>query len=88
MARKLTEFTRNNWSIDWTIKTTVRAKLKVMVKRLLRQYGYPLDKRQMATNRVIEQAKGFAENLSGAKQTDCLRKSPMRAVADKGNKYS
>ncbi|MFW6450483.1 MAG: type I restriction endonuclease subunit R, partial [Nanoarchaeota archaeon] len=64
MARKLSEVIRNKASIDWQIKTNVRADLKRMVKRLLRQYGYPPDKQKMATDLVIEQAEGFAEKES------------------------
>lgn len=34
----------------------VRARLRVLVKRILRKYGYPLDRREKATNTVLEQA--------------------------------
>ena len=43
-------------SIDWTVKETVRAKLRVMVKRILRKYGYPPDKQEKATETVMQQA--------------------------------
>jgi len=43
LAVVLTERVRQNASIDWTIKESVRAKLKVIIKRTLRQYGYPPD---------------------------------------------
>ena len=42
LAVVLYEKVKENASIDWTIKESVRAKLKVIVKRILRQYGYPL----------------------------------------------
>ncbi|HWR51813.1 MAG TPA: type I restriction enzyme endonuclease domain-containing protein [Bryobacteraceae bacterium] len=41
---------------DWTIKESVRAKIRVMVKRILRKYGYPPDKQERATQTVLEQA--------------------------------
>ena len=56
MARELTDLIKKNVSIDWKLRETVRAKLRVMVKKLLKKYGYPPDKTQMATDLVIEQA--------------------------------
>ncbi len=56
IARELVETVRNNASIDWTMKESVRAKLRVMVKRILRKYGYPPDKQEKATQTVLEQA--------------------------------
>lgn len=56
IARELVETLRKNVSIDWTVRETVRSKLKVMVKRILRRYGYPPDKQEKATATVLEQA--------------------------------
>ena len=56
IAVKLVETVRRNVSIDWTLKESVRAKLRVMVKRVLRRYGYPPDKQEQATTTVLEQA--------------------------------
>jgi len=56
IARELVQSVRANTSIDWTIKESVRAKLRVIVKRILRKYGYPPDKQEKATQTVIEQA--------------------------------
>lgn len=56
IARELVESVRRNTSIDWTVKESVRAKLRVVVKRILRKYGYPPDKQEKATQTVIEQA--------------------------------
>ena len=56
IARELVETVRNNVTIDWTIRENVRANLRVLVKRILRKYGYPPDKREKATNTVLEQA--------------------------------
>ena len=52
---------RKNASIDWNLKESVRARMKVMVKRLLRQYGYPPDIQALAIELVLEQAKVFTE---------------------------
>lgn len=56
IARELVEAVRRNVSIDWTGRETVRAKLRAIVKRLLRKYGYPPDKQEKATQTVIQQA--------------------------------
>ena len=60
IARELVEMVRNNVTIDWTVKESVRAKLRVMVKRILRKYGYPPDKQEKATITVLEQAEMIA----------------------------
>jgi len=64
LAVILTEKIRQNASIDWTIKESVRAKLKVVVKRTLRQYGYPPDMQKLATEMVLKQAHIIADYLS------------------------
>jgi|CXWL01.1.fsa_nt_gi type I restriction enzyme R subunit len=64
LAVVLTQKVRENASIDWTIKESVRAKLKVIVKRLLRQYGYPPDMQLLATETVLKQAEMIANELA------------------------
>jgi type I restriction enzyme R subunit len=72
LAIALTETIRENASIDWTIKASVKAGLKVAVKRLLRKYGYPPDMQALATDTVLEQAELIAEEL-------VLRQNPASA---------
>jgi len=62
IARELVEMVHNNVTIDWTVRETVRAKLRVMVKRILRRYGYPPDKQEKATKTVLEQAELIARD--------------------------
>ena len=57
IARELVEKVRNNITIDWTQRESVQAKLRLMVKKILRKYGYPPDKQEKATLTVLEQAK-------------------------------
>ena len=57
---------RENASIDWTIKDSVKAKLKVIVKRTLRQFGYPPDMQKLATETVLKQAEMIADEISHA----------------------
>lgn len=56
IARELVKTVRANVTIDWTIRENVRAQLRVLVKRILRRYGYPPDKQEKATQTVLEQA--------------------------------
>ncbi|MBU6405116.1 MAG: DUF3387 domain-containing protein, partial [Proteobacteria bacterium] len=55
-----------NVTIDWTRRETVRANLRVLVKRILRQYGYPPDKQEKATQTVLEQAEQLTGLWAGA----------------------
>ncbi|MFS4418132.1 type I restriction endonuclease subunit R [Maribacter sp. 2307ULW6-5] len=64
LAVILTERVKQNASIDWTIKESVRAKLKVIIKRTLRQYGYPPDMQKLATETVLKQAEMIAKELT------------------------
>ncbi len=68
LAVVLTERVRQNTSIDWTIKESVRAKLKVIVKRTLRQYGYPPDMQKLATDTVLQQAELIADELANVNE--------------------
>ncbi len=56
IARELVDGVRRNARIDWTIKESVRAQIRVMVKRILKKYGYPPDKQERTTITVLEQA--------------------------------
>ena len=56
IARELVKTVRKNVTIDWTLRENVRAQLRVLVKRILRKYGYPPDKQEKATQTVLEQA--------------------------------
>jgi len=56
IARELVQVVQKNVTIDWTMRENVRANLRVLVKRILRKYGYPPDKQEKATQTVLEQA--------------------------------
>jgi type I restriction enzyme R subunit len=62
IALELLDTVRKNTSIDWTVKESVRAKLRVMVKRILRKYGYPPDKQENATQTVLQQAEQLCKD--------------------------
>ncbi len=64
LARILVEQVKANTSIDWTIKESVQARLRVIVKRILREYGYPPDQQTLATKNILQQAELFADEWS------------------------
>ena len=56
IAQEQLKKVRQSVSIDWTLRENARAQIRVMVKRILRQYGYPPDMEKKATELVLEQA--------------------------------
>ena len=56
IAHELVEAVRRSVTIDWTVRENARAQIRVIVKRILRKYGYPPDKQEKATQTVLEQA--------------------------------
>ena len=69
IARVLAEAVRKNVTIDWTVKESARAKLRVIVRRLLRKHGYPPDKQEKATQTVLEQAELLCGDMGGLVST-------------------
>jgi len=61
IAHELTENLRKNLSVDWSERESVRAKLRLMVKRILRKYKYPPDQQEGAVELVLQQAKALGE---------------------------
>lgn len=66
IAHELVESVRKNTSIDWQIKESVQAKLRVLVKRILRKYKYPPDdpatgEYTVSVNKVLDQAELLAD---------------------------
>ncbi|MDD4353488.1 MAG: type I restriction endonuclease subunit R [Candidatus Nanoarchaeia archaeon] len=55
---------RGNASIDWTLKESVRARLRRDVKRILNRYGYPPDDQLLATENILKQAELMANELN------------------------
>jgi type I restriction enzyme R subunit len=62
IAVELTENLRKNTTIDWAVRETVRARLRLMVKRILRKYKYPPDQEKRAIEIVLEQAETLSES--------------------------
>jgi len=66
IARELVETVRKNVTIDWTVRENVRARMRTLVKRLLRKYGYPPDKQEKATLTILEQAEVLSKEWAVA----------------------
>ena len=64
IAHELTENLRQNLTVDWSERESVRAKLRLMVKRVLRKYKYPPDLQEEAVDLVLRQAQVIGENWS------------------------
>ncbi|WP_074555636.1 type I restriction endonuclease subunit R [Bacillus cereus] len=63
IAHELTKSIKENMSIDWNLRESARAKMRITVKRLLKKYGYPPDLQEDAIEIVIEQAERMSEQL-------------------------
>jgi len=61
IAHELTENLRQNVTVDWSARESVRAKLRLMVKRILRKYKYPPDQQEGAVELVLRQAEALGE---------------------------
>ena len=93
IAREMTDLIKQNTSIDWKLRETVRAKLRVMVKKLLKKCGYPPDKTQIATDLVLEQAELLSDKwvIAGESELHSNQYSTNQntnfAVAEKKEEY-
>ena len=65
IAQELVKAVRKSITIDWTIRENVRAQMRVIIKRILRKYGYPPDKQASATALVLEQAEVLCKDWTG-----------------------
>lgn len=64
IAKELTQAIRTNLTVDWSVRSSVQAKMRIVVKRLLKKYKYPPDQTQHAVDVVLEQTKLFCSNES------------------------
>lgn len=65
IAHELVTTLRNSTMVDWTIRETVKAELRVKVKNLLRRYHYPPDRQEAATTTVLQQAEILCGDWAG-----------------------
>ena len=65
IAQELTANLRENLTVDWSERESVRAKLRLMVRRILRKYKYPPDLADAAVELVLEQAESLGQEWAG-----------------------
>jgi type I restriction enzyme R subunit len=63
-AQEPVKSVKNSVTIEWTVRENVRAQMRVIIKRILRKYGYPPDKQARATELVLEQAEVLCKDWS------------------------
>ncbi len=64
IARELVISVKNSVTIDWDKKESVQAKMRVMIKRILKKHGYPPEKQDQAVKTILEQAKLIGDELT------------------------
>jgi len=64
IAHELVTAVRRNVSVDWTVRENAKAHIRVIVRRILRKYGYPPDKQEKATQTVLEQAEVLCKDFA------------------------
>jgi type I restriction enzyme R subunit len=63
IARELVDSVKKSVTIDWDKKESIQAKMRVMIKRILKKYGYPPEKQDQAVKTILDQAKMIAEEF-------------------------
>jgi type I restriction enzyme, R subunit len=64
LAAELTEQLRKSTTVDWQVRDTVRAQMRILIKRLLRKYKYPPEGQEEAVTLVLQQAEALADDWS------------------------
>ena len=86
IAHELTENLRQNVSVDWSVRDSVRAKLRLMVKRILRKYKYPPDQQEEAAVQLVQQAEQLSAGglPDGQKSVSWFKEAVRSARKAKG----
>ena len=81
LTKELTEQLRKNRTIDWNKKESARAKMRVLVKRLLKKYKYPPEGQEQALQVVMEQCNKWADDDSNIEYQSLAEEIPMGGYA-------
>jgi type I restriction enzyme R subunit len=65
LAAELTEKLRASTTVDWQVRESVRASMRLLIRRLLRKYKYPPEGQEEAVGMVLKQAEALAEAWVG-----------------------
>ncbi len=63
MTKELTDTLRSNKTIDWQKKESARAKMRKIIKRLLKKYNYPPEGQDDALQTVMTQCELWTDNV-------------------------
>jgi hypothetical protein len=85
IAHELTENLRKNITVDWSKRESVRASLRLMVKRILHKYKYPPDMADAAVELVLMQAETLGEEWSAYDADPAAYKEAAVDALDKAN---
>ena len=66
IAHELLVSLKGNVSVDWARRDSARARMRVLVKRVLRKYGYPPDLQDAAVQTVLQQAEALSAMWNSA----------------------
>ena len=78
LATELTEKLRSSTTVDWQVRDAVRAKIRILIRQLLRKYKYPPEGQEAATALVLKQAEALAEAWSsGARSSERRNAVPL-----------
>jgi len=66
IAHELVGSLKSGVTVDWTHQASARARMRVLVKRILRKYGYPPDLQDAAVQKVLQQAEALSEQWAAA----------------------
>ncbi len=77
IAHELAESLRRNISVDWAVRDNVRARLRLMVKRILRKYKYPPSTQEEAVRLVLDQAETLSAEWGAWEQKEMCMKNPI-----------
>ena len=82
MTRELTDALRKNRTIDWEKREDARAKMRMLVKKLLRRHRYPPEGMESALETVLQQCELWTDNGEPEAQTypDLMKEEPLKAA--------
>ena len=71
ITKELTETLRKNKTIDWTKRESARARMRMLIKRLLKQHRYPPEGMEDAVQTVMTQCELWTDNIMDVDKNIC-----------------
>lgn len=83
LTKELTDVLHKNRTIDWNRKESARAKMRILIKRLLKKYEYPPEGAEKALETVMKQCDNWADNEDNYYPTEDIDTTPTIHVVKK-----